>query len=317
MSQLVNPYDAPQPAAGLDSDEHVVLQKLRDLGLQWNPAVDYQLATLFPKLSGIGHKGDIKARHKMLTKLEPFLQGALADGEQVQYVGVGTQNKFVEQYFMGAVFAALINKTQFVLTNLRILMVHVDARGNPRFPIWAVFYNQIATFKKKLLGEMHLTLSDGSKYKYGGFKGPDRKQMPLLVEQSRQAYAEMGFQPQVTQPRENLCSNCFQVVPVGQLECAPCGQKFWKPTELAIRSFIFPSWGDFLLKHYLIASLELFGYALSWLFYIALIAGGVRDGGVGVAVLVVLSLLIVQHSFDAAMTYFIAKKGLSPKGSGG
>ena len=315
MSQDINPYQKevdPLPVSNIQNNE--LAAKLHELQLSLPDGIEFNHDTLFPKLSGMGHKRDIKTRHKMITKLTPVLWSALFPGEQVQYVAIGTQNKLIEQYFMGALFASLVNKTQFIVTSLRIIMIHLDARGNPKFPVWSVYHNQIATMKKKLMGELLLTLVDGSKYKYGGFKGADKKQMPALVEQARETYRELGFNPTVTQSRENLCCNCYVVVPAKELRCGHCGQEFWKPSQVAIRSLIFPSWGDFIIEHYLIASLELIGYAVSWLFFIMLIAASIAEGTLAETLVLVVALLLLQHVVDAALTYHIAKKGLSPKG---
>ncbi len=90
-----------------------VAHKLAELGLHLNPQIFYNLDSMFPKLSGWGAKGEIKAKHKLVTNVEGFLARVLRPKEEVLYVAKGVQYKFSEQYFLGA-WAALINQTVFV-----------------------------------------------------------------------------------------------------------------------------------------------------------------------------------------------------------
>ena len=87
--------------------------------------------------------------------------------------------------------------------------------------------------------------------------------------------------------------------------------------DVALRSLMFPSWGDFTLGHTGLAIVELLGYCLTWCFFLFTLVGVISAEGVeGALVLGVIFLAIIgfQHCVDAALTYYIAKKGVHPKG---
>ncbi|MFT5525338.1 MAG: hypothetical protein ACI9HK_003306 [Pirellulaceae bacterium] len=214
--------------------------KLAELGLTLDPDILYDVDSMFPKLTGWGAKGQIKTKHKLLRMIEPFLSEILLKDEHVMYVSKGVQYSFIEQYFLG-LWAALINQTVFVQTNTRLLLIHSDTYGRPKHTNWMIYYSQIEKFKPGWTGTVSLQLKDGKRFTFTGFQGTDKKQMPAIFEKAMETYREFGFDPQVTQSRENLCSKCNQVVPKGQYKCEQCGQQYWKPSQIALRSLVFPS----------------------------------------------------------------------------
>ena len=150
--------------------------------------------------------------------------------------------------------------------------------------------------------------------------------MPEILENALGAYAQYGFDPPVTQSRENFCNKCLQIVPKDQYVCGNCQQQFWKPGQIALRSLMFPSWGDFLMGHTVLAIVELIGYVVSWMVFLWMVFLWVvspmvfRFGGPGAITMVFplgvwLVILCFEHSIDAGLTYFIAKKGLTPRKS--
>lgn len=295
------------------------MELLQQSNLTLDPAINYKLESMFQKTSGWGAKGEVKRIHKTIAPVEPLLKRLMQDGEEVLYVARGVQYKFSEQYFLG-IWANLINQTVFVLTNVRLLMFHVNSKGQPRHTHWLIYYNQIKKFKGSMLGSVSLDLHDGLKLRFSGFKGVDRKRMPACFEEAMQAYAEFGFNPQATQSRENLCSKCLAVVPKDVYECGACSQVFWKPSEVALRSLVFPSWGDFTLGHRGLAFVELSGYCITWLLLIGVFLSVLADEGIARAIVVGIFVCILpafQHCVDSALTYYVAKKGLYPKGGVG
>jgi hypothetical protein len=287
---------------------------LTELGLAINPNIAYDLDSMFPKLTGWGSKGQIKQKHKMLLLIEPFLSEILLEGEDVLFVSKGVQFSFVEQYFLG-IWAMLINQTVFVQTNTRLLLIHSNTSGKPKHTNWMIYYSQIESFKVSWSGSVSLKLKDGKKFTFTGFQGPDKKQMPAIFESAMETYREFNFNPAVTQSRENLCSKCNQVVPKGMYQCDACGQQYWKPSEIALRSLAFPSWGDFVMGHTVLACVELMGYLFSWLILFSIFVGLIDEpGGLIGAVAISIFVLGIAHGIDAGLTYFIAKKGLNPRG---
>ena len=276
---------------------------LEDLGLSLNPNVQWNTASMFPKVKGFGAKGTAKRKVKLIQNLGTMLEETLYPEEVVQYVAQGVQVKFSEQYFLG-LWANLINQTVFVLTDVRILMYHTNTRGVPHNSIWMVYYSEIVKFQKRFGGSMTMKLKDGGKFVFTGFKGADRKNMPQIFQRIQQDHSELGFQPEVSQSRENLCLVCKDIVPKNIYHCQKCGQQFWTPSEIALRSLMFPSWGDWIMGHHILALVELLGYLLSWLVLIAL----VTSGDLAFAIPMALVVLVIEHAFDAALTFFIAKK---------
>jgi hypothetical protein len=289
---------------------------LHELNLSLHPQINYNYDSMFQKISGWGSKGDIKRIHGTVIPIEPLLAKMLFPEEQVLYVARGIQHKISEQYFLG-IWANLINQTVFVLTNLRVLMFRVNSKGIPQNTNWMIYYNQIKKIKGSMLGAMVVKLQDGNSLTFTGFKGTDKKQIPLVFEDAVATYQQLGFQPESSQSRENVCSNCLQVVPKQHYECARCGQVFWKPSEVAMRSLIFPSWGDFCMGHVTLAGVELLGYLFTWIIFFGAIVQAIANPNLATAIgaiLVFVFVLIFEHLVDAALTYFIAKKGLHPKG---
>ncbi len=286
-------------------------QKVADLGLQFPEDIQWNLDTMFPKLKGMGIKREIKQKHAMIQKLHAQLADTLYPDEEIQYVGKGVQVKFSEQYFLG-IWAHVINQTVFVLTNVRLLMFHTNTKGKPHHSIWMVYYSQIVKFKKSpFFGSMVMKLKDKNKFVFSGFKGPDRKRMPKILAEMNEQYSALDFDPEVTQSREKLCTVCKQVVPKDVYKCNNCGQAYWKPSEIALRSLIFPSWGDWIMGHRGLAIAEVFGYVMTWIVIIALVMSPEMEitiaAGFGAVI------LIMAHLFDAILTRAIAQKGLTPR----
>ncbi len=292
--------------------EEQVLAKLAELKLELSPDIEYRYETLFAKLEGWGVAAYIRRRHKLHRHVEPLLRRMLREGEEVLFVGKGVYQSALEQYFMGALLANLVNQTLFVLTNLRLIMIHCNTKGVPGHTYWTIFYSQIKDFKASWTGSVVLKLNDGKKYSFAGFESLDRKQMPEIFKQALADYNELGFDPAVSQSRENMCSHCLTIVPAGEYRCQECGAEFWKPMDLALRSLLFPSWGDFLMRHTSAAYLELASYGFSWLVLGWLVVIGAQQGGEDFVIAIVTLCIVLgfEHVVDALITRFIAKKGL-------
>ncbi|MCA9017221.1 MAG: hypothetical protein KDA77_17950 [Planctomycetaceae bacterium] len=291
----------PEPAA--------VEKMLESLNLSLTSEVNWQLDSMFRKLTGWGAKSNVKRLAKLARFAEPALKLCLASGETVLYVSKGVRYSFAEQYFMGALWANLINQTVFVLTNARLLMLHTNTKGQPKHTAWMIYYSEIGKFKGSWTGMMDVRLKDGKKIRFSGFPKQDRRNMVEVFEAAMERYQEAGFSPETTQSCENLCGHCFHVVPKDEYRCGECAEEFWTPKQLALRSLVFPSWGDFLMRHYVLAAFELFGYCLGWMFVIAAFTGD--DPAFGVISLVI--FLFFAHGVDAAVTHAVAKKGLNPR----
>lgn len=287
--------------------------RLEELGLTLDPAINYRVDLLFPKITGLGWKGAIKKKHAQIAAVERVLRRALAPNETVLYVAKGVQQSLLEQYFMG-IWAQTINQTVFVLTNARVLMLRTNSKGTPKETFWSIYYSQIEVFKPSWTGVVELRLRDGKKLKFTGFPKSDRRAIPELIQKALESFRRHGFDPRVTQSMENLCSHCFNRVPKDEYACGGCGAEFWTPVSVAVRSLIFPSWGDFCMKHYVLAAAELVGSAVAWTIAIATIVNGLDNGGWIEGLFLAAMVLVFTHAADAVLTYVVAKKGLHPRG---
>lgn len=289
--------------------------RLQTLGIALDPAIPYRLETMFPRLEGWGVKGELKKKGKVIRQVESRLKEMLRPNEEVLYIAKGTQYSFAEQYFMG-IWAMTINQTVFVLTNVRLLMLRTNGSGKPKQTFWMIYYSQIDKFQASWTGMLTLKLGDGKTLKFSGFPKSDRKAMPAVFEQALERYRELGFNPDASQSLECLCSHCHAIVPKDEFECEKCGAEFWRPSAVALRSLIFPSWGDIVMKHYVVGAVEFVGYCVTWIVVLSLIGGALANGdaaGLVGGVVAGLFLLGIAHGVDAALTYFVAKKGLHPR----
>lgn len=290
-----------------DTAAEAVRQKLAQLKLRLDTErYPYRLEKMFPKLDGWGAKGQIKGKVKLIKNVEPFLEDVLRPNEEVLYVAKGVQHSAIEAMTIGALWANMINQTVFILTNVRLIMAHSNSSGKPRHTCWMIYYSEITKFKASFTGVLDLRLADGKRMKFTGFSKLDRKSMPQIFEEALELFQQHDFVPECTQSREDLCGRCYEVVPKSRYACDKCGTRFWTPGQLALRSLIFPAWGDFLMKHYALACFELFGLVFTWFLAVAI---ALNHSLVEAALVVLLA-----HGFDALGTYFVAKKGLHPAG---
>jgi len=223
----------------------------------------------------------------------------------------GTQYSFAEQYFMG-IWSATINHTVFVLTDVRLLMFRTNGKGRPKKTYWMVYYSQIDRFDSSWTRSLKLKLADGRKLQFTGFPSADRRIMPDIFREALECYRAAGFDPESSQSLENLCTHCFDAIPKAQHDCEKCGAVYWRPSELAWRSLIFPSWGDWLMGHTTVAVVELIGTGIAWLLIILTIIEAINTNEPGLFV-VALFIFVATHGIDAAITAHIARKGLHPK----
>jgi hypothetical protein len=296
----------PEPAAEPTARE-LIQQRLAKLKISISDAIPYRLESVFAETSGWGGNAEIKRRAKLIGRVEPKLDEILLPNEEVLYVAKGVQHSFLESYLLG-IWASLLNQTVFVLTNLRLLMMRSNSGGKPQETLWVIYYSEIEKFTPSWTGNLTLKLQDRKSLLFAGFSKRDRKAMPTIFEKAIEQYERLGFAPDVSQSRENLCSHCYQVVPKSKYVCRGCGAEYWKPRQLALRSLIFPSWGDFCMKHYGIASVELVGYVASWIAALNALASDTTDG-----LIIALMIFVIEHPLDAILTYNVASKGLNPR----
>ncbi len=279
--------------------------RLTELNLVLSPEINYRLETMFPQLEGWFVNGAIKKKCKLVQQVEPLLKEMLLEKEEVLFVSKGIQNSFIESMFMGAFWAQTINHTVVVLTNVRLLCLRTNGKGKPKQTFWSIYYSQIKDLKNSIFGNAKIILKDRTTLIYSGFPKQDRKAMRSVFLEAYQLFEEKGFDPPVSQSRERLCGNCYEVVPKGDYDCDACKSTFWRPSEIAIRSFVFPSWGDFVMKHYPVAIAEMFGFGI----LLMVMIGAINRGDYIFAGV----LFLLANGGDALATSIIAAKGLHLK----
>jgi len=285
--------------------------RLQELKLSAPDGLACQLETVFPKREGWGWKKDFRARHKLLKATAPLLERCLHEGEEVLYIAKGSRYSLAEFYFLG-VWASTINHTVIVLTNVRVLLFHTNGKGVPKQTHWMVYYSQIRKFSTTWLGMISLKLNDGRKLNFSGFNKVDRNNMPALIKSTIEKYRQLGFDPETSQSMENLCSRCLGQVSKYLYECDHCQTQFWTPRELALRSFIFPSWGDFLMGHTTLAMVELLGGFVTWGIMLVLLTKFFITSDLSL-LFIGLSVFVIGNGVDAIMTSHLASKGLYPR----
>lgn len=250
---------------------------------------------IFPRLTGWGAAKANRKRLDLLNKLAPVLRPALEPGETVQWLTQGTVNLGWEQLMMG-LWANLVNRTGMVLTNERLLLIHLSGKEP------AMYVNQVRrSALKKSAGLFSLVIKLGSgKIILSGVSGADKKTLKGLL--GKNAGAAGG--------KEYLCPTCYVPHEKFVLVCNNCQEQFKSPFVAALRSWFFPGLGDYYLGHHGLAVMEMLGSLFIWsgaifVIYESYLEKAVVGGAIGA-----LLTVAVINMFDAAMTHAQARKGL-------
>lgn len=283
-------------------DRERVAEKLRKLNFYLSPEIPYRLETLFPRIDGFFVNGRIKDKFDLVRRLEPLLGTMLLKKEVVLFLSKGSQSTLSDVFLMGSLWAESTLHTVVVFTNLRVLCIRTDGMGVPHQTFWSIYYSQIEEIVATILGYTKIRLNDGNNLWFSGFNKEVQQSMHCLVEENRQEYRDKGFDPAVTQSREQLCGHCFGVIPPNVYQCECCRATYWTPSEVGIRSFIFPSWGDIVMRHYALACAEFCGFLLLVLLTLVAFTEGKYFTG--------LAIFFIANLADAALSVQIATKGL-------
>ncbi|MAT15132.1 MAG: hypothetical protein CMJ46_07660 [Planctomyces sp.] len=280
-----------------------VERKLSELKVELAPDVQYRLETLFPRRKGSYAAHTIRRRAKLLGQLEPVLRDMLLSGEVVQFICKGKQTASNNTYFLGVLCDDNIKlHTALVMTNLRLLCIQTNHRGIPKRTFWSVFYSQIKKVESGITDEVTLELSDGLFLSYYEFSQDEILILKQVIREMSARFEANHFDPPALQSWEQLCGHCYQIVPNREYECENCRAQFWSPGEIAIRCFLFPPWGTWILGHYGVALWEV-------LVFFAILAydfHSIRRGDFSTA----LVFLIFGNSLAALLTSRNAAKGL-------
>jgi hypothetical protein len=287
-------------------------ERLAELRLTLPRSFRYDLETLFPKTTRAGWQYDMRRRHRRLRSAEPVLRLALADSETIEYITHGVRHTWLETLVFH-IWAPSLNQLLVVITNVRIILIRTNRLGDPQRTFWTLFHHQITGCRMRWNNILTIRLVGGETLKFSGFSRTDRRMIRQLIEDGQQLSLASRRIPETTRPLETLCSYCLTPVPADEYRCAICRTDYWRPSQLAWRSMIFPSWGDFLMGHTEVALIEIIGALFSWSVLLGALARTLQQGSL-LPLMVALPLFLIANGFDAFITAHIAKKGLHPRG---
>lgn len=243
---------------------------------------------------------------KLLRAIDETLRPMLAQGEKVHFVTWGNRSSFWESYFLGWI-AYSLNRRAIILTDSRIILLHIDWRMRPRIFRSQVRYLAIDTLTWPLLGGTKLKLRRKKTHHFTHVPRRDRLHIREFVRRKKMEFR--GYAADRTDI-QHLCPYCHKPVVGSPPKCLPCRVGFKSPAKAALLSLLFPGLGDLYLGHKTYAVVEILFAALIWLGFllpdlespesltVKLIAAGFVFG--------------LMHGVDALATRHIARKGLYP-----
>jgi len=244
---------------------------------------------------------------QILRRIDPVLRPMLGDGERVVFLTWGSFSSMWEMA-LGGWATQLINQRAVVVTDQRLLLVQISARGHPRFVRAQVAYGAVREVTTTIFGNLWIRFRDGSRQMVAGVPGPDRGPLKAAVNRMAelaQASGGVGV--------EDLCPHCAAVVEDDRRACPACGGRFRAPAHAMALSFLFPGMGDAYLGHKGFAALEMAVAAFFWLAILTLAFDPSLPPGAFYLTVGVLTLFL--HGFDALATRHIARGGLYPAGA--
>ncbi len=283
-------------------------EKLRAEIGRLRPDGPYVWSWLFPKVAGFGAGGDIKRRVNMLASIEPRLDTLLFPDERIEFVTTGALNSFVEQFFMG-VWSVIVNRTLFVFTNLRLILLNSDQKGTAKTLMWQIPYDRMQKYGAGTLGGVvSIKTRDGRSYTFIHVPGADRKRLKDFMLARLEQTQMQGLPFPAHLDRDPLCAQCASPVPPKALACPECGDQFINPVVPALLSLLMPGLGHLYLGHRLMALIEMAGFAII-LTNMTLLA--ISSGIVGL--LIAILVVALTNGIDSLVTLHVAHKGCLPK----
>ncbi len=274
----------------------------------------YDWHNIFPKTTGMGAAGDVKRRVRMLQSVEPRLEYLLYPGERIEFITKGTLNSFLEQFLLG-IWSVFINRTLFLFTNYRVILVSSDGEGRAKAMMWQIPYDRMKKFGAgRLSSSLRFKLVGSGTLNFSGVPSRDRKSLREYVRSRVAQVQDPSFAFPSHAPCDSLCTTCGTPVQHKHYNCSECSEEFIKPRTPALLSLLLPGLGDAYLGNHFIGVLEAIGFLFVLGF--AFLAGAVAattSGGIIAGVLTALIVILIANTFDAIITLKIASKGKLPK----
>jgi TM2 domain-containing membrane protein YozV len=243
---------------------------------------------------------------KLLKAVDETLRPMLAQGEKVHFVSWGNRISFWESYLLGWIAYALTRQA-IVLTDSRMLLVHIDRKFRPRIFRSQVKYLAIDTLAWPLLGGMKLKLRRKKTHRFSYVPRADRVQMREFIRRKKMEFRGYAADRSDIQ---DLCPHCHKPVVGSPPTCLPCRVGFKSPTKAALLSLLFPGLGDLYLGHKVHGIVEILFAALIWFGF--LLPQPESTTSLTVMLIGAAILFVFMHGFDALATRHIGRKGLYP-----
>lgn len=285
---------------------------------QSNPAAPLPVdaATLYPEDDGFFGRRAKKGREKLLAGIGDLLRLALAPGETIRYAARGCRYGVLEYMFSGNA-ARYHNLVALVVTDRRVLMIHLTGRGKP-----ADIKNQIPLSEIRRVGSKAMSLgwsfelADGTRERFISVARRDRKVLEAMLGNSAPPSARPPGRPSL----EPLCPACLQPVPVKvgtQLACPNpvCRIPYRDPKKAAKLSALVPGLGDLYLRHHLFGSFEFLGSMLLLGIGVMFVADAIAAPEPSKAItagVMLLFFLVGPRIVDYFVTLHMGRKGLVP-----
>lgn len=267
--------------------------------------------SLFPEGDGFLARRAKARRQALLEGLAPTLALALEPGEVIRYVTQGHRHAHWEYFFAG--WAAYVhNRVALVVTDRRLLMIHLRGKRAGHIKNQIAFL-AIRGVGRTFLGGWRIRLGDGTAVSFLSLPRAARKQLAALLPGSPGA-------PLPGPAIEALCPACLKPVPgkVGATLTCPqpaCRIPFRDPARAARMSALVPGLGDLYLGHHFFGSLEFLGSMLMLGVGVALARAALAEGeGAGaIALALVLPFFLgIPRLVDYFLTRYMGRKGLVP-----
>jgi hypothetical protein len=244
----------------------------------------------------------------MLQSVEPRLGFLLFPGERIEFVTRGALNSLVEQYFMG-VWSIMVNRTLFLFTNMRLILLNCDGKGRAKTLMWQIPYERMQKYAPGTFsGHVKIKTVGGKSYSFIGVPGKDRKRLKEYMVARLAHTRAQGLAFPSHADRDPLCCQCATPLPKGARQCHECGDVLIDPMTPALLSLLMPGIGHLYLGHRAMSLLEMLGYAILLANMVFLVLK------VGVAGLVVaVPVILIANTADALVTLYVAKKGAMPR----
>lgn len=235
----------------------------------------------------------------------------LNEGEKIYFISSGVEASFAESYFLGWSMY-YINRTAFIFTTQRILLLQISRSGKPSQLKSQIRYSSIAKISRTIFGHCKIKFQNGKTSVFVYVPKRDKKFMQKVIEYLKDTNKVPAIDN--IKWRENLCPYCYAVVEGFPQNCPHCQKAFKSANKAGWLSLIFPGLGDFYLGHRTFAILEILGASLVWFsFFISVFSP--KEGEPMDAFALLLSGLVIfalMHGIDALVTRYVGRKGIYP-----